>query len=369
MTLGVVAVAIASTNQYWTSRMNGGDPSSLTGYGQDNESFTLSGTGSDGSAVGEAWQIASAGSGQVWSVTPSTDEYTIITCFKYSVAPADGTVLMKLDNGTHKAEVHATGNSQTIKLVGATTVTSRDLDLAQADSFEPVPIMLRLTLSSDGKAKLYMREIIEDDLASTNYLEVTGSAGSSKTIQWGNDDGTILWNNVYVTNMGAFSPDELSTSAFVSDSLIRMGLSVVNLLQNSKRFFIKNLVDNSSILYGYDISSQQISRIPPPSIHVILQKLDSPNFETIGGTRIKQFFTLILFITTRGTDYKNAYRQGMEIAGDAFDEIYTNTGLKGTTDSLTDYSITFDTKMDDDEVVCVHKMEITYMRQLNMLHR
>lgn len=108
MTLGVVAVAIASTNQYWTSRMNGGDPSSLTDYGQDNESFTLSGTGSDGSAVGEAWQIASAGSGQVWSVTPSTDEYTIITCFKYSVAPADGTVLMKLDNGTHKAEVHAT---------------------------------------------------------------------------------------------------------------------------------------------------------------------------------------------------------------------------------------------------------------------
>jgi hypothetical protein len=232
MTLGVVAVAIANTNQYWTSRMNGGNPASLTGYGQDNESFTLSGTGSDGSAVGESWQIASAGSGQVWAVTPSTDEYTIITCFKYTVAPADGTVLMKLDNGTHKAEVHATGNSQTIKLVGATTVTSRDLDLAQADSFEPVPIMLRLTLSSDGKAKLYMREIIEDDLASTNYLEVTGSAGSSKTIQWGNGDGTILWNNVYVTNMGAFNPDELSTSAFVSDSLIRMGLSVVNLLQN-----------------------------------------------------------------------------------------------------------------------------------------
>ena len=362
-------MSIATTTEYWTSRMNGGNPASLTDYGQDNESFTLTGTGSDGSVVGESWQIASAGSGQLYHVTPTTDEYTIITCFKYTVAPADGTVLMKLDNGTHKAEVHATGNSQTVKLVGATTATSRDLDLAQADSFEPVPIMLRLTLSSDGKAKLYMREIIEDDLASTNYLEVTGSAGSAKKIQWGNDDGTILWNNIYCTNMGAFSPDELSTSAFVSDSLIRMGLSIVDLLQNSKRFFIKNVVDNSSILYGYDISSQQISRIPPPSIHVILQKLDSPNFETLGGTRIKQFFTLILFITTRGTDYRNAYRQGMEIAGDAFDEIYTNTGLKGTTDSLTDYSITFDTKMDDDEVVCVHKMEITYMRQLNMLHR
>ena len=370
MRRGVVAVAISTTNQYWTSRMNGGDPSNLTDYGQDNESFTLTGTGSDGSAVGEAWQIASAGSGQLWHVTPTTDDYTLVVCFKYSVAPSDGTVLMKLDNGTHKVEVHATGNSQTLKLVGTTTVTSRELDLAQADGLEAVPIMLRLTLdSATGKARLYMREIVEDDLAATNYLEVTGSAGSSKKIQWGNDDGTILWNNVYTTNMGSFSPDELSTSAFVSDSLIRMGLSVVNLLQNSKRFFIKNLVDDSSILYGYDISSQQISRIAPPSIHVILQKMDSPNFDTVGGTRIKQFFTLVLFITTRGTDYKNAYRQGMEIAGDAFDEIYTNTGLKGTTDSLTDYSITFDTKMDNDEVICVHRMELTYMRQLNMLHR
>jgi hypothetical protein len=166
MMRGVVAVAIANTNQYWTSRMNGGNPASLTDYGQDNESFTLTGTGSDGSAVGEAWQIASAGSGQLWHVTPTTNDYTLITCLKYSVAPSDGTVLMKLDNGTHKVEVHATGNSQTLKLVGSSTVTSRDLDLAQADGFEAVPIMLRLTLdSATGKGRLYMREIIEDDLA------------------------------------------------------------------------------------------------------------------------------------------------------------------------------------------------------------
>ena len=363
-------MAIATTNQYWTSRMNGGNPASLTDFGQDNESFTLTGTGSDGSAVGDSWQIASAGSGQLWHVTPTTDDYTIIACFKYSVAPSDGTVLMKLDNGTHKAEVHATGDSQKVKLVGTTTVTSRDLDLAQADGFEAVPIMLRLTLdSATGKARLYMREIIEDDLATINYLEVTGSTGSAKKIQWGNDSGTILWNNVYVTNMGAFSPNELSTSAFVSDSLIRMGLSVVERLKDSKRFFLKNIVSDSSIVYGFDISSEQISRIAPPSIHVILQTMDSPAFETLGGTRIKQNFKLILFVTTRGTDYKNAYRQGMEIAGDAFDELYTTTGLLGTTDSLIDYNIQFDTKMDNDEVICVHRMELTYMRQLNMLHR
>lgn len=362
-------MAIATTTQYWTSRMNGGDPANLTEYGQDNESFTLTGTGSDGSVVGESWQIASAGSGQLYHVTPTTDEYTIISCLKYTVAPANDTVLMKLDNGTHKVEVRATGDLQTLKLVGATTVHSRELDLAQADAFEAVPIMLRLTLDSSGVAKLYMREIIEDDLASTNYLQVTGSAGSAKKIQWGNTSGTILWNNVYVTNMGSFSPDELSTSPFVSDSLIRMGLSVVELLQNSKRFFLKNIVDDSSILYGYDISSEMVSRIAPPSIHVILQTMDSPDFDTVGGTRITQNYKLILFITTRGTDYKNAYRQGMEIAGDSFDEIYTNTGLKGTTDSLINYNIQFDTKMDNDEVVCVHRMEITYMRRLNMLHR
>ena len=59
----------------------------------------------------------------------------------------------------------------------------------------------------------------------------------------------------------------------------------------------------------------------------------------------------------------------MEIAGDVFDELYTNTGLQGNTDSLIDYTINFDTKTDDDEVICVHRMEFTYMRRLNMLHR
>jgi len=362
-------VAIATTNQYWTSRMNGGNPASLTEFGQDNESFTLTGTGSDGSAVGDSWQIASAGSGQLWSVTPTTNEYSIIVCFKYTATPADGTVLLKLDNGTHKAEVQATSDANKVKLVGTSTVTSRELDLSQADSFDAVPIILRLTLDSTGKARLYMREIIEDSDAQTNYLEVTGSTGSSKTIQWGNTDGTILWNNVYVTNMGAFSPDELSTSSFVSDSLLRMGLSLVERLKDSKRFFLKNMVNNSSIVYGYDISSQMVSRLAPPTIHVILQSLESPEFDTLGGTRITQNYQVILFITTRGTDYENSYRTAMEIAGDAFDELYTNTGLQGTTDSLIDYTINFDTKTDDDEVICVHRMELTYMRRLNMLHR
>ena len=229
--------------------------------------------------------------------------------------------------------------------------------------------MVRLTLTAAGVATMYCREIIEDDTGTQHYVTVNGASGSSKTIKWGNNSGIVLWNNVYTTTFGAYSPDELSTSPFVTDSLMRMSLSIVDLLQNSKRFYLKNQVSNASILYGYDISAQMISRIPQPSVHVILRKLDSPDFSTLGGTKIQQNYTVILFVTTRGTDYKNAYRMGMEIAGDCFDELYTNTGLLGNTDSLTNYEINFDTKMDNDEVVCVHRLEVTYMRRLNMLHR
>tara|TARA_R110001606_G_scaffold188398_4_gene336138 strand:- start:575 stop:1663 length:1089 start_codon:yes stop_codon:yes gene_type:complete len=362
-------MSIATTTEYWTSRMNGGNPGALTEYGQDNASYSLTGTADDGSAVGDSWQIANVGSGQYWSVTPTTNDYTVVACFKFTSVPTNNTVLMEVDNGTHKAQVQATGDLQTLKLVGATTVTITDLDLAQTDSFDSVPIMVRLTLNTAGVATMYCREIIEDDTGVVNYLQVTGASGSSKTIKWGNNSGTVLWNNVYTSTFGAYSPDELSTSPFVTDSLMRMSLSIVELLQNSKRFYLKNQVADASILYGYDISSQMISRIPQPSVHVILRKLDSPDFSTLGGTRIEQNYTVIIFITTRGTDYKNAYRMGLEIAGDCFDELYTNTGLKGNTDSLTNYEINFDTKMDDDEVVCVHRLEVTYMRRLNMLHR
>ena len=361
-------MSIATVNEYWTSRMNGEIPSALT-QGQDNESFALTGTGSDGEEVNSSWVISNVGSGQTWSLVPATNDYTMVACFKFNTAPADTTVLMKLDNGTHTVRVESTGDLQKLRLVGATTALTRDLDLAQADDFEPVPIMIRLTLDSSGNAKMYMREIVEDDDGATNYLSVTGASGSSKSISWGNTSGQVTWHNVYVTNRCAFSPDELSTSPFVSDSLLRIGLSIVNRLKDSRRFYLKNYVDNSSIIYGYDISSQMTSRIAPPSIHVILKQLDSPQFMTLGGSRIEQNFTVILFITTRGTDYKNAYRTGIEIAGDAFDELYTTTGLLGTTDSLTNYILALDTKMDDDEVICVHRMELTYMRQLSMLHR
>jgi hypothetical protein len=362
-------MAIANTTDFWTSRMNGGDPSTLTAYGQDNNSFTLSGSAVDGSASGGAWRITDANGGQQWSLTPTTNAYTMVACIKYEDTPTVGTIFMTLDNGTHKVHVESAGGDNVLKLVGTTTVQTGLLDIKEEAAFEPTPLILRLTLDADGNAKLYIREIVEDDAGADLSLSVTGASSTNKTIKWGNSDGTVLWNNVYVSDMGAFSPDEMSTSSFVTDSLLRMGLSMVQTLKDSKRFFLKNYVDDSSIVYGFDISSQMVSRIPAPSIHLILRQMDSPGFTALGGSRVEQNFTVVIFVATRGTDYKNAYRSGLEIVGDVFDELYTTTGLKGTTDSLTNYLVQFDTKMDNDEVVCVHRMELTYMRRLNMLHR
>lgn len=355
-------MAIATTTQYWTSRMYGGDPSDLTS-GQDNESFTA--TGSGGAVSGEGWAITD----QVWSLSPSQSALTLVACFKYTTAPDDGEVLMLLDNGTYTVQVEATGDAQTLRLVGATSTVTRSLDLGMADTFDPVPVILRLTLDASGNAVLYTREMVYDGLGSASYYSVTGAAGSSGSVQWGNTTGNLLWNNVFVSTFGAFSPDEMSTSPFVTDTLLRMGLGIVQTLKDSQRFYLKNFVDDSSIVYGYDISSQMVSRIPPPSIHVILAKTDSPTFTTLGGTKVDQMFTMTLFITTRGTDYSEAYRTGASILGDVFDELYTTTGLKGNTDSLVDFTVNFDTKRDDDEVVCVHRLEVGYMRRTNMHHR
>ena len=355
-------MTISTINQYWTSRMNGEDPTAITG--QNNTAFTATGTG--GSVIGDEYVVTN----QTFSLTPSITDVTIVACFSYGTTdPDNGTVLMALDNGTHRVELQATGNVQTLKLVGTTTEQTRYLDLQQNDTFDPVPLIARLTLDSSGKARLYLREQVTDGLGANSYYEVTGSASTSEGVTWGNTSGTVKWANVFVSTFGAFSPDEMATSPFVTDTLIRMGLGVVQTLKDSKRFYLKNFVSDSSIVYGYDISSQMISRIPPPSIHVILTKTDSPTFTALGGTKVDQMFTVTMFITTRGTDYEEAYRTGASILGDSFDELYTTTGLKGNTDSLIDFTVNFDTKRDDDEVVCVHRLEMTYMRRTNMHHR
>ena len=215
-------------------------------------------SGSGGSVVSGDYVITN----QTFSISPSITDATIVACFAYTAAPNNGEVLMALDTGTHRVEVQATGDSQTLKIVGTSTVTTRNLDLAKADTFDPVPLIARLTLDSSGKARLYLREQVSDGLGANSYYEVTGSSSTSESIKWGNTTGTVKWANVFVSTFGAFSPDEMATSPFVTDTLIRMGLGVVQTLKDSKRFYLKNFVSDSSIVYGYDISSQMISASP-----------------------------------------------------------------------------------------------------------
>ncbi len=354
-------MAIATKTQYWTSRMKGGDPTSLSGT--FNESFSV--TGSGASASGGNWAVTDAR----YSITPDVGAYTMVACFTYPPGdPNSGEVLMALDNGTHRVEVQATGNIQTLNLVGTTTVATPYLDIQQLGD-RPVPPVLRLTLDTDGSARLYMHEIIHDDDGEVHYKSVTGKASTSREIAWGNNSGTVNWSSVYVSKFGAFGPDELLLSDFAQDTLARMGLGIVEQLKNSTRPYLKTQVDDSSIIYGYDLSSEMTNRLHTPTIHVLISALNSPTFESLGGAKITQNYDVQIYVATRGTNYENSYRSGLNILGEVFDELYTQTGVQGTTDSIIQYDAQLDSKMDDDETVCVHILTMTYMRRIDMRHR
>ena len=351
-------MAVATKTEYWNSRMNGTDPSALTG------TFNDTWSGSGGSASGGNWVITNG----TWSITPTTSAYTLVACLEYTTAPDNGEVLMRLDNGTHRVEVQSTGTNTSLSLVGTSTVTISDLDLA-LDEEKPVALFLRLTLAADGSAKLYTHEIVNDDDANAVFSTVTGSSGSGKSVRWGNTTGSVKWASVYYSKFGAFDPKELLISDFAQDTLARMGIGIVDQIKNSARPYLKTQVDDSSVVYGYDISSQMLNRIGTPSIHVLVEQLISPEFESLGGSKITQNYDVKVFISVRGTNYENAYRKGLNIMGEVFDELYTNTGIQGTTDSIISYSADLDTKMDDDETICVHVLTLTYMRRIDMRHR
>jgi len=354
-------MSIATTNQYWTSRNHGDDPTA-----SDGEVWSATGSGS---ADGDYWKITSSG---YYSVTPSTsDDLTILATVFYPNAadiPADGTTLMLLRSDSHAVEVQSTGLATSVKIVGATTSTFSDLDLTMVD-IEPYITTLRLTLDASGNAKLYVHEIMEDDFGTDRSLSVTGSSDTTgRLIKWGSSDGETKWGSVYATHHGAFNPDELSQSAFYQATLNRLGLSLRNTLRNSKRGTIKEIPD-SSIVYGYDLSSAMIMRLTPPTIHILTSGSGSDSFDTLGGTSIYQNNDARIMITTKGTDYKESYRFGLRILGDVFDELYTNTGLNGSIDSLTSYEVSLDTKVDNDEMICIHQLSLTYMRRERMVHR
>lgn len=361
-------MTIANKEQFWTSRMNGEDPTSLEQI-HHNDDFSSLGTGS-GSADGDYWLIDATTNSLHYEITPTSNDYSIVAGFYYSDngnLPEADSVLLRLDNGSYRVELRATGHATTLDLVGATTTRITNLDLTQTEDDAFITIV-RLTLDASGNAKAYIHEAMTDEMGDNFFYSITASSGSSKQIMFGADNGIVKYGSVYATHHGAFNPDELSMSAFYQQVLNNLGLFIRNLLRDSKRLHLK-VIPDSSIVYGFDLSSQMIVRLSPPTIHVVLTSIDSPEFSAISGTSIDNRYTVQVFITTKGSDYENAYKFGLRIAGDVFDEIYTSTGLRATTDNLVGYTAMLDAKLDSDEQVCVHRLNFQYERREKMLMR
>ena len=346
-------MAIAQRTDYWDFRFVGADPTDPVGG--SNTAFSATGSG------------ASSASGyrtitdEVLTATPTTSAYTAYAVFKYTAAPDDNEVLLRLDNNSKRVEVQSTGNTTSLKVVGATTQTYSGLDLTE---YTPI----RLTLDASGNAKLYVYEIVEDNSGVDNFKSVAGSSGSGKALRWGNTSGTVVWGNVYMSTMGAFNPNELSPSEFVNDTIIRLGFALRDQLRDSTRPTLKNFIDDSSIVYGTDMSSNMVNRVGNPAIYVVIEEISSPQFTVVGGSRADHDLAVQVFIVTRGADYDSAYRRSIDLAGDVLDELYVNTGLDANQDSLLSYSAKFDSRLDDDEIVCVHQLTFIYMRRMQ-LHR
>tara|TARA_R100000458_G_C8265049_1_gene240198 strand:+ start:839 stop:1891 length:1053 start_codon:yes stop_codon:yes gene_type:complete len=350
-------MAVADKNSYWTSRMSGENPASLSGA--NNTSFS----GSGGSDSNGSWTITNS----TYSIGGS-GAMSMVAMLSFTTAPTSGDVIMRLDNGSKRVEVRSKGNLTQLDLVGTTTVTINDLDLNMAED-NAVPLILRLTLDDSGNAKLYTHEILNDTDGNAAFYSVAGSSGSGATSIFGNTSGSIKWYSVYYTAHGAFNPEELMLSSFAQDTLARMGLVIIDSLKDCKRPMINQFVQDSSIIYGYDLSSEMLNRVQVPSIHVVISDASSPNFNSLGGSSIEQLYEISIYVTTKGTNYEEAFRLGLNIIGEVFDELYTTTGIRATTDNLEAYNLLLDVKMDDDETVCVHQLNITYRKRIKMNRR
>ena len=353
-------MAVANKSQYWNSRVRGEQPTSPD---TTNTNDSWSKTGSGGSTSNGAWVNTAA----TYNIEFATS-MTLVSMISYNTAPDADAVLMTLDNGVKRVQVKSKGNNTELDLVGATTVTVSDLDLAMAED-NAVPLMLRLTMDSAGNAKLYIHEILRDTDGNDGFYSVVGSNTSAGECSIGNTSGSVNWFAIYYSKFGAFNPEELMLSDFAQDTLARMGISVVDTLKACSRPYIKKYVKDSSIIYGYDLSSQMINRLMTPSIHVLFQNVSSPQFDTLGGSSIEQLYEIAIYVTTKGTNYEEAFRLGLNIMGEAFDELYTTTGLAATTDNIESYNMILDSKLDDDETICVHQLNLTYRRRIKMTRR
>lgn len=353
-------MAVARTTDIWTTRMDGGDPTSLPGM--NNKNFS----GSAGVASGLNWKIT--GGGGYYTLTSTANPLTGYVALSYTGAiPADNTVLFQMSNGSHRISILSTGDANSLKFVGATTQTFTGLDLTMADE-NAMPTIIRTTIAADGTAKAYLFDIIEDDSGTVLSKTLTADSNVSTDIKFGTDDGEVTFHTVYISENGAFDPDEMALSDYTTATLVQTAFGIINLLRDSRRLMLKSVVGSDAINYGYDLSSNMASRFNP-SIHVLLRRIDSPEGYALAGASAEYLFTVELYFVVKGTDYRSSYRLGMDLAGEALDEIYGHTGLKGTTDSLIGHDLRLDSRLDPDDSVCIHTLSLRYMRRLDHTKR
>lgn len=362
-------MAVSKITDYWTSRLDGNDPSSPVGM--NNEQFTGTGGGTPGAADGLNWRINSENGNGDYTLYPTTENYTLWVSFSYPDSndiPTDGTSLAKLQIASHRFDIQSDGTKTGLKVVGATTTTFSGLDLCMEED-DAIPTVIRITMDSTGQANAYLFDIIEDDDGTTLSKTMTAEAVSgTPSIIWGNANGDVLWYAVYATTMGAFNPDEMVTSNYSNVTLIQTAFGIIDVLKEARSYNLKNVVRPDAIRYGYDISSNMAVRYSP-AVHVLIRRVDSPDMYSLSGTSAEYFFQVEVYVVTKGTDYKNCYRQGLEILGECLDELYSKTGLKGSTDSLIGHDARLDSRLDPDDQVCVHTLNLRYMRRVDLSKR
>ena len=149
-------------------------------------------------------------------------------------------------------------------------------------------------------------------------------------MKWGNTSGNVKWSAVYYSKFGAFNPKEVIPSAFAQDTQVRMGLSIVEHIKNSTKPYLKTQVNDSNVVYAYDISPDNIRTMQPPSIHVYLDNISSPSFEALGGSWVEPRSDVRIFVSTRGTNYGKETRWGLPIHCALFANVETRRGLSRT---------------------------------------
>jgi len=346
-------MSVAGRLVSWSHRLNGEDPANPIGQNQGSWNTTVAGAEDE-----DYWKVSAAGYN---TISTTNTGLTMIVSLKYDTTPVDGTKLASLGNGVGEIIVKSTGNTTSLKIsgAGATDVTISNLDLSK-------PFFFRLTLNG-AVGRFYPFDMQETETGETLYNEVI-STSSTTDVSFGCDDGSVLFGNVYYSSDGAFGTEELASSIWTTDLLVRNGYRIIEVLKNSKRMYLKTFVEDASIVYAYDLSPSVTARLQPPTIFVVVPSLNT-NIEALGGGVVYHDYTVEVFVVTRAADFRYAHRLCAEISGEVVEEIYSKTGQNDNTDAVADFSSNIDMKLEEDEVVCVNHHTFKFRRRSNYRKR